>query len=354
MKKVLKRQSSGSRVGRNKMKILITTGIYPPKIGGPAQYAKNLKSAFEAKGHEVRVKTFSIEDYLPSGLRHLYFFVKIIPVLIRSEVVFVLDTFSVGLPTILAAKIFGKVCIIRTGGDFLWEQYVERTQKKVPLRSFYETERSNFSVKEKIIFWLTKWTLRNVTHTIFSTNWQREIFIEPYGMKRKKTSIVENYYCEKEADLEPSSKEFIGSTRKLTWKNIDILQSVFVEIKRSHPEVELFLENMPYGKLMERLKESYAVILVSIGDISPNMMLDAIRFNRPFICTKEVGIYDRIKDAGTFVDPYNKEEIKNAVLNLLTKEGYREAKQKVQQFNFVHTWEQIADEFLATYKNLNK
>ena len=117
-------------------KILIATGIYPPKVGGPAQYAKNLKDSFEKLGHEVIVKTYGVEDYLPSGVRHLFFLFKIIPAVLSSDMIFVLDTFSVGLPAVLACKIFGKKSMIRTGGDFLWEGYVERTGKKILLRKF--------------------------------------------------------------------------------------------------------------------------------------------------------------------------------------------------------------------------
>ena len=56
--------------------ILIVTGIYPPDIGGPARYAKNLKQAFEGQGHTVGVKTYGIEKYLPTGIRHFLFFLK--------------------------------------------------------------------------------------------------------------------------------------------------------------------------------------------------------------------------------------------------------------------------------------
>jgi len=132
------------------MKILISTGIYPPKIGGPAQYAKNLKEAFEKRGNIVSVQTYGVEEKLPTGLRHLFFFFKVIPDVLKSDEVFILDTFSVGLPTVLVCRIFGKKRIIRTGGDFLWEQYVERTGKKVLLSNFYDTEKTNFSRKEKI------------------------------------------------------------------------------------------------------------------------------------------------------------------------------------------------------------
>ncbi|NLE07309.1 MAG: glycosyltransferase family 4 protein [Parcubacteria group bacterium] len=334
------------------MRILIATGIYPPKIGGPAQYAKNLKEALEKIGNKVSVKTYNFEDKLPTGLRHLYFCLKIIPSVFGSDVVFILDTFSVGLPTVLVCKIFGKKNIIRTGGDFLWEQYIERTKKKVLLREFYNTEKSNFSFKEKIIFKLTKWTLQNVSHTIFSTDWQRQIFLKAYNISEKRTSIVENYYGKKESDYEYEKKEFIGSARKLTWKNLDVLNKVFEEIKKEQTEVSLFMENLVYKEFMAKMSKAYAVILVSLGDISPNMILDAIRLNRPFICTKEVGIYDRIKEAGIFVDPLNKEEIKRIINYILSADGYWKAKEKVRAFSFTHTWDEIAGEFMKIAENV--
>jgi len=334
------------------MNILITTGIYPPKIGGPAQYGKNLKTAFEEMNFNVVVKTFLFEDHLPSGIRHIFFFLKIVPAVLRSDVVFILDTFSVGLPSVFACKIFGKKSIIRTGGDFLWEQYVERTGKKVLLRSFYEQKKNNFSFKDRTIFRLTHWTLLNTSKIIFSTEWQRDIFINAYGLKKDRTFIVENYYGPKEGNFEPETKIFIASARNLKWKNIDVLKKIFNKIKLINKDVDLFTDNTLFPVFMDKIKNSYAVIQVSLGDISPNLILDAIRHNKPFICTKEVGIFPRIKDAGFFVDPLNEKEIEQAVLNLLDEGEYKKACEKVRQFSFIHTWKNIADEFLEVVKSL--
>ncbi len=334
------------------MKILISTGIYPPKIGGPSEYSKNLQSALEKAQNRVKIATFGIEEYIPSGLRHLYFLVKIVPVVLWSEFVISLDTFSVALPTVFVCKVFRKKNIIRTGGDFLWEQYVERTQKKVLFRNFYDTEKNNFSLKERVIFWLTKWVLNTTDVVIFSTEWQRDIFIKAYGLDKSKTAIIENYYGEKEEGFGIDSKEFVASTRVLVWKNLDLLSSVFAEIKNDNPGISLYTENEKYEDFMIRIKNSYAVVLVSLGDISPNMILDSIRFNKPFICTREIGIYNRIKDAGIFVDPLNQDEIKNAVVRLLNPEEYKIAKEKVRNFNFLHSWEDIALEFVKVSKEL--
>lgn len=334
------------------MKILITTGIYPPKIGGPAEYAKNLKEAFEKLGYEATVKTFGIENYLPSGLRHLLFSFKMIPSAFFSDAVFAFDTFSTGLPSVLIARIFGRKCVIRTGGDFLWEQYIERTKKKVLLKNFYKAEKNNFSPKEKAIFAITKWTLLNASRVVFSTEWQRGIFADAYGLPKEKTSIIENFYGPKEFDFDFESKIFVGSARNIFLKNLDDLEKIFGKIKKNHKEANLFTKNLPFDEFTEKIKNCYAVIAVSISEVSPNIILDAIRFNRPFICTKEVGIYERIKEAGIFIDPLNEDEIEEAVLNLLDEENYKRAKEKVRKFKFLHLWDDIAGEFITILESL--
>ena len=106
------------------MRVLITTGIYPPQIGGPAQYAKRLAEAFVGHGQEVSVATYGRLLYLPTGVRHFFFFFLILPKVWRAAVVLALDTFSVGVPR--CQENFGK------SGDpyrwrFLWEGYVELT-----------------------------------------------------------------------------------------------------------------------------------------------------------------------------------------------------------------------------------
>lgn len=336
-------------------RILITTGIYPPKIGGPAQYAKNLKEVFGKNGYSVKVKTFNFEDRLPTGVRHVYFFLKIIPEILVSDFVLALDTFSVGLPSVLAAKVCAKKIITRTGGDFLWEQYVERTGKKVLFRNFYTQEKNNFSLKEKVIFKLTRWILRSTSKVVFSTEWQREIFVQAYGLNIQNTTIIENYYGLKEADVEPDFKlkTIVASSRNLKWKNLDTLKHIFSKKESKIPkDVSLFIRESNFDDFIKIIKKSYAVMLVSLGDISPNMILDAIRYNKPFICTKEVGILDRIKDVGIFVDPLDEKEIEDAVIKLLDKEEYEKWRQKVRNFDFVHTWEDMAREYLKIFNSI--
>ncbi len=337
------------------MRIFISTGIYPPELGGPAQYAKNLEETWKKQGHKVSVGVFSRFNFLPTGLRHLVFMLAILPKVFRADFILILDTFSAALPTVFLGKFFGKKMILRTGGDFLWEQYVERTGDKVLFKDFYETKQNNFSDKEKKIFKLTKYVLKNISVVVWSTEWQKQVFMRPYSLEEQNHVVIENYYGSKEGDVDPNIEPriFMAGGRDIKLKNLPLLKDVFQSIKtKTQVEMELSTSPLDFPTFMQKIKNCYAVMVVSISEISPNMILDAIRLNRPFICTKEVGILPRIKDVGIFVDPLNKAEIEEAILKLLDKDEYEKAREKVRNFSFVHTWEQIAEEFLGAYNSI--
>lgn len=333
------------------MRILIATGIYPPEIGGPAEYAKNLKEVWIRQGHKVEVKIFGRFRKIPWGIRHVIFFLYILPSVIRADCIFTLDAFTAGVSTV-ASNLFNKKNIFRTGGDALWELYVERTGDMILLRDFYKTRMKNLSWKEKITFHLLKWALRNLSAIIWSTEWQRDIFMEPYELAEQKHFIVENYYGPKVTSKEPARKNFIAAVRRLKWKNIHTLEKVFRGKEIMDSGVSLDIKTVPHEPFLEKLSSSYAVIIVSLGDISPNTILDAIRYNKPFILTKENGLYNRIKDIGIFVNPQDPREIAEKVIWLSSQANYKGQKEKVESFTFTHTWEEIAAEYMAIYNKI--
>lgn len=330
-------------------KILICTGIYPPAIGGPAQYAKEVADELKRRGNRVKVLTYKFERKLPPIVRHELFFWRTLFGLPGADFILALDTFSVGWPAVAAARLAGKKILIRTGGDFLWESYVERTGEPVLLRDFYrtgQTDSARLNRKEKWIFRITRWTLQNSSAVIFSTDWQREIFESAYGLMPDKNFIVENRYGGKLPAFEKKNRIFVAGARPLKWKNIECLKIAFAEAKKSDPTIELDVAGAPYERFLDKIRACYAVVLVSLGDISPNMILDALRTNTPFILTRETGLYERLKNVGIFVDPKNPEDIKEKILFLADRTNYAIAREKIEKFNFVHGWSEICDEIL--------
>ena len=92
------------------------------------------------------------------------------------------------------------------------------------------------------------------------------------------------------------------------------------------------------------------MITTSVSDFAPNFIIEGLNANKPFILTKECGLAEKLDGLGIFINPIDKDNIKKAVLSLLDKTNYDRYKEKIDAFNFTHSWKEIAQEFLAIYK----
>lgn len=332
------------------MRIVIATGIYPPEPGGPAYYALHLSEALRAQGHKVRVVTYSRLKRLPMGVRHLAYALRLFPRVLGADVVLALDTFSVALPAVLVAPLAGVPVVIRTGGDFLWEQYVERTGDMLPLPRFYAVHRP-LTRKERIIFALTRFVLARAT-IVFSTRFQRDIWIPAYGLAQAKTRIIENAIAKRFEPVAPERKEFLWFTRGIRFKNEAMLREAFAKAKRTVPEIELVTGTVPQGELIERMRRCYAAILPSLSEISPNYVLDAIRCGKPFIQTKYSEFATQYADLGLVCDPLSSDDIAAQIVKLCDRAVYDELSRRIAAFPLERTYAQVADDFVALFRSL--
>ncbi len=326
------------------MKIVIATGIYPPEVGGPAYYAQGLSSALRAAGHEAPVVTYGLLKILPTGVRHLAYMSRLTPHMFGADAVVALDTFSVALPVVILARLFRVPVIIRTGGDFVWEHYLERTGDLLPLVRFYG-EHGPLSLKERIIFALTRWVLSR-TFVVFSTELQRDVWIEPYGLAPERTGIIGNAVDAPLSPEPPRAKNFLWHVRPIAMKNGDRLHAAFARARATHPGITLEEGLISKKELLERMKSCYAVVLPSITEISPNYILDALRFKKPFIMDKYSGFAAWLGPYGTLVDPLDRNDIVRALETLAEPAGYEEALQKAAAFSYVRTYDDVARDFL--------
>lgn len=324
------------------MRILITTGLSLTDIGGPFQYAPRLKEEFEALGHKVRIVSYGvIERMLPIGFRHAYFFLKILPSATWADKVLTLDTYSVGIPSVLMAKILGRKIIVRVGGDFLWSAYVNRTLAPISLSDFY-TRTPRLNSKERLILFFTMIFVKLVNYLAFNTQWQKDIWITFYKIPESKTGVVRNFIPEKQVGNPPKTKDFMWSGRLIPEKNIPMLKkfSVDVVIGKSHEEV------------LKKLKDSYVAVSLAFTDICPNFIIEAISFNKPFITTRATGLNEIFPNGGIFVDSSDEREIKRAMEDMLDENTYNTHVAKLKESNLTHSWQEMAQEFVNLWKKL--
>ncbi len=327
-------------------KIILAAGVYPPQIGGPAKYAKNLNDEFKKMGYEVSVVTFVLEHKLPPGIRHLYYFGRLFLVAIKGNVIIAFDTLSTGLPATIVAKILGKNCIIRVGGDFLWETYTERNQEMIPLSLFYR-DKTKWGMKDKIIFVLTKFVVSHCDAFAFNSKWLLDLFKENYNLLSKKAFVIKNVFDKKTEAVNSPTKNFLWAGRPIFLKNIEILKSAFIEVQKDYPEARLdIVTGITSAELMEKIKNSYVLVLPSISDVMPNFILEGLELGKPFLVTKYSGIGDDFSNCGEFIDPLDRESIKNGICNLLDDKKYSEYRENILKNDIKNSWQDIATSFI--------
>lgn len=334
------------------MRITIATGVYPPDIGGPAEYSRQLFDTFLIQDHTVDVVSFSgLKKYF-SGLRHLVYFFRLAFSSYDTDYIIAMDTFSTGLPAVLFAFLFRKKIVIRVGGDFLWESYVNRTKEDILLSQFYLKKR-NLNFKEKVIFSLTKFVFGTASAVVFNTAWQREIIKVPYDLSSQKTFVVENAYFPVEfSENNDQEKIFFSPTRESFVKNKKRLEEAFNLVKEKFDDIVLDTKTVTHQVMIEKIAKSYAVLATSLSDVSPNLVSYALQYAVPVIITEDTGMKDRIKDMVIFVNPVSKEDIAKAIEEILDPATYAGLKENILKNTYRHSWNEIAQEFLDIYKKI--
>jgi glycosyltransferase involved in cell wall biosynthesis len=122
------------------MRVLVATPLYPPEPGGPATYAKLLEEGLPARGVDIVLVKFGDVKRLPSGLRHLVYFFKVLASAASCDLIYALDAASVGLPAMWAARFLRKPFIVKIVGDYAWEQGRQRFGVTLNLDEFVREE----------------------------------------------------------------------------------------------------------------------------------------------------------------------------------------------------------------------
>ncbi len=139
------------------MKILITTGIFPPDIGGPASYGMTLAGKLSEK-FSVSVLTYSskrkfqedknqpfkiirVAKWMPKFLRHFVFLMKTFSESKDADVVFSLNATSAGLPALWAAKFRKKKFFVKIVGDYAWETAVNKGKTFLLIDDFQKSKK---------------------------------------------------------------------------------------------------------------------------------------------------------------------------------------------------------------------
>lgn len=359
------------------MKILITTGIYPPDIGGPATYSRLLVEGLPQRGIEVKVLSFGEVRHLPKIIRHFIYFSKIFSKAKGVDVLYAQDPVSVGFPTALANVFLRKRFFIRIAGDYAWEQGVQRFDIQDDLDVFSLKNDYGWQIKffKKIQIFVAK----RADQIIVPSYYFKTVIVN-WGINPDKIEVIYNGINLQDhlALREPNNEEkkiiMLSVGRLVPWKGFRVLVEIMPDLLKKISELKLMIvgsgpQQLELENLVKKLNLEKQVILTGqlsreeLLELKNNVdifilnthwesfsfdVLEAMAVGLPIITTKVGSLPELIENnqEGILINPDDKEAIVNAVQKILQNDNFRQAiiqnaYQKSKQFSLQSTLDNL-------------
>ena len=373
------------------MKILITTPIFPPEIGGPATYTLEVSRRLKERGHQIRVVTFTdskpeIKDLevlpvrlnyriLGTILRQTRLFFTILRAARGTELIYAQGPVVVGLCSLIVGKLLRKPVVVKFVGDIAWENAFNQGKTAQLLEDFLHQPQGGLYIT--LLLWIQKFVFHRANKVITPSNYLKGILLKCYKVPAAKIKVVYNAVELKE--VEAAGEKYgqpvvITIGRLVPWKGIDELIELVPALVEKYPDFKLLVvgdgpENEKLKRLCHEigakphiifagkvsheqslafLKSSDVFVLNSRYEGLPHTVIEAMAYKCPVIATNIEGTREVVEDGrtGITVAPGNKRQLEEKLVFLLENEHVR-SKMVVQAYENVKnkfTWESTLGE----------
>ena len=301
------------------MDILITVGIFPPDIGGPASFVPKIAKYLINKGHNVKIICLSDKEHLtykddinvirinrssPIIFRWLRTIVKIYSNSKKSDLIFVN---GLGTETTIANLFIRKKVIRKIVGDPVWERVYN---KNLIDESFDDFQENNHGLSISLQKMIRNWSI-NKSNLIITPSQHLKNFIDKIGFDKKIIVINNGVNIEQlnKVVLENNIIQLLVVSRLVSQKNIDSIikavkvmenENIILNIVGDGSEInnlkllvkkyELdkkinFIGKIENTKLNEYLNNADIFIQASNYEGLPHSILEAMNFEIPILST---------------------------------------------------------------------
>jgi glycosyltransferase involved in cell wall biosynthesis len=272
------------------MRILIATGLYPPEIGGPATYSKELERGLPERGIEVTVMPYSRVRKYWKVARHAMYFFMLVSKGRRCQVIYAQDPVSVGLPAALAAFVLRKKFVLKVVGDYAWEQ---ATQRAGFLGTLEEFQTAKLALFPTILRSVERWVARRAIRIVVPSKYLGGI-VEKWGVPKEKLALIYNGVAIPGIGLKQvirgllrfQGRLVISVGRLVPWKGFEALIKVHARMLKTLPDLRLMIVgNGPDRNKLEALVASLGVgeSVVFTGALERDILLRYVRAADVFV-----------------------------------------------------------------------
>jgi len=339
----------------NIKKLLLVSAFFPPSVGGPATFVSHIGHEFIQQGYQVAYAHLEPYKKISIFKQRLFFLRDLWKEMRGVDLVVICDTWSVLIPAVFVCLLRRQKYVVRIGGDFLWETHISRTKEHKKLSMFYRSM-PKFTFKERVIYHLTCFSLKYAQAIIFNTAWQRNIWEYPYFLEKQKVFVVENALVTglTKYAWNPSIQRVIRCpVRASEFKNTRGLKKVWDTLSQKYPNAVLSFEYIHPEERSKILSETYCVIQLSVSDVAPNLICEAIASGCPFICTEDTGIKTLVPDyVGIYIETKDEHVIQEVLEKILDVDFHNKQVQKIADFKVTRTYAVLAQEYRDIWKML--
>ena len=354
------------------MRVLITSPVFPPDLGGPATYVPSLGRFLVGRNHDVRVVAFC-SDPAPSGypfrvktisrgslpVRYLKAFWAVFKAAKGCDVVYVNE--HLALLHVLAAKLRGVPAVIRIMVDGSWEIAHRKGWCDGDDIVTYQSKSYGLRVGLTRALQRTWWGWCH--RIICCSEFLRQILIQSHGVSQDKAQRIFNAYhgpavedvhatpdqARDQLGLNGGRRYVLTVCRLMGWKRVDGI----IEALQGLPEdVDLlvagdgdmeeawrklaadlgldervhFLGNVPHEQIPLYIRSANVFVLNSEYEGLSHTLLEVLYLGTPIVASGVCGNPEVVEDGvnGLLVDPRDSSTLREALARLLADPGLGE------------------------------
>ncbi len=373
-------------------KICIITGVFPPRVGGPATFLSGLALALIKKGYSIKVITY-MEDHkdipefpfpvkrmslgIPAFFRLILFIFYIFKEGWSSNLFFVSDY---GVPAMIANLFLRKKMVIRIVEDFAYEYSLRHGLTNDLLDDF---QKKKYSWRVQLLRKIRNMYINKASTVIVPSEYIKKI-VSGWGIPSEKIRIIYNAIDVKDLDLSCTKEEarkklnlhgtILLSVARLTpWKGIEtVIESLsflpgnikflvvgdgacLKQFKNLAKEKGLgakveFLGPLCHSLTFLYMKAADVFILDSGYEGLSHVILEAMLAEVPIIASNKGGNPELIKDQenGLLISYRDIEALLTAIKSILENQSLadklvRNSREKIKDFN----WDRLVREVIS-------
>lgn len=383
------------------MKIVIATPIYPPEIGGPATYVKELCEQIHHK-YEIKIVAYTNSHEIFPGT-------KLIPVsknrslpyrLIAytkaiweassdADIIYVQNAMAAGLPVALVSLFRQIPFVLKFVGDEAWERASQHRLTNKRLDEFLNKPEGGLKIR--LMMLIQRFVLNRASIVTTPSIYLSEIIKKTYGVIGKHVTV--NYNAAEKPEILPfqtnrKTHQIVTTARLVTWKGIDGIIKAIALLKETIPDIKLmvagdgpelenlkdlskklgvkenvtFLGRISRAETWQLRNNSEIYVLNSLYEGLPHTVLTNFAAGIGTIATNIPGTDEAVYDeqTGLLIEASNPEQLAEAIKKLLSdpdlrqrlvKNAYKLLKEKFSWETHIQKLEEIFQSVLSKPSN---